>query len=334
MKIDAFAHILSPRYKERVFEILRARNDQGAEEYEKMLGFDTTLTDIDARFALMDEIGSDYRQVLVMAHTSVEGEPPEVAAEVASLANDELAETVGAHRDRFAGWVAQIALQDGDRALESVERAINEQGALGAQVFTMTQGKPLDHPDFEPFFALMADLDRPIWIHPNRSIEYSDYQMTERKSRYGLYSRAQWPADTTITLARLVYSGYLERWPELKIVSHHSGGTVPMIAGRFATHHPMRGADGIKVAATLTRPVIEYFKRFYADTATFGNPIQLRAAVDFFGADRVLYGTDFGFSPTYALRAIDDVEEVVTDAIAKQQIYEDNARRVLRLPAS
>jgi aminocarboxymuconate-semialdehyde decarboxylase len=326
MKIDAFAHVLPPRYREQVLELLRARGDQSAADYEMMLGLDPTLTDLDERFKLMDELGSDYRQVLVMAHTSVEHEEPETAARLARTGNEELAELVADHPDRFAGWVAQVALQDGERALAALERAIGE-GALGAQVFTSMQGRSLDHPDYEPFFALMADLDRTIWIHPNRTVEWSDFPLTEPRSRYGLYARAGWPTDTTITMCRLVYAGYLERWPELKIVVHHSGGTVPMIAGRLKTYQP--GPETDRVAGALKLQPLDYLKRFYADTANFGNPIGLRAALEFFGLDHVLFGTDFGFSPTFAPSTIEDVETVIEDESEKRTIYEENAKRVL-----
>ena len=331
MRIDAFTHVLPPRYGERVFELLRARGDRSAADYEAMMGLDETLTDLDARFRLMDEIGEDYRQVLVMAHTSVEHEDPDTAAELAAVGNEELADLVAAHPTRFAGWVAQIALQDGERALASVERAIEEQGALGAQVLTSTQGRPLDHPDYEPFFALMAELERPIWIHPNRTVQWSDFPLTEPESRYGLYARAGWPTDTTVTMCRLVFAGYLERWPDLKILVHHSGGTVPMLAGRLKTLQP--GPETAKVTAILKRPPLDYLKRFHADTANFGNPIALRAALEFFGVDHVLFGTDFGFSRDFAPETIEDVEAVVRDPEQKRAIYERNARRVLRLGA-
>ena len=328
MKIDAFAHILPPEYAERVFDLLRARGDASAAEYERMMGLDPTLRDLDARFQLMDELGADYRQVLVMAHTSVEHEAPEVARELARVGNQELASLVAAHPGRFAGWVAQAALQDGQRGLEAIERAIAE-GALGVQVFTAMQGRCLDHPDYEPFFALMAHLDRPVWIHPNRTVQWSDFPLTEPESRHSLYVRAGWPTDTTVTMARLVYAGYMERWPELKIVVHHSGGTVPMLAGRLKTLQ--RTPDNEAVAARLRLGPLEYLKRFYADTANFGNPIALRAALDFFGPDHVLFATDFGFSTDFAPETIDDMETVIEDEETKRMVYEDNARRVLRL---
>jgi len=331
MKIDAFAHILPPRYAERVFDLLRARGDNSAAEYERMMGLDPTLRDVDARLRLMDELGRDYRQVLVMAHTSVEHEPPDAALELARIGNEELPEVVAAHPDRFAGWVAQPALQAGERGLAAIADAI-DRGALGVQVFTAMQGRCLDHPDYEPFFELMARLDRPIWIHPNRTVQWSDFPLTEPESRYGMYVRAGWPTDTTVTMCRLVYAGYLQRWPELKIIVHHSGGTVPMLAGRLKTYQT--GPETEKVAARLELGPLEYLKRFYADTANFGNPIALAAALEFFGPERLLFGTDFGFSVRFAPETIDDVETVIQDEELKRTVYERNARRVLRLEAA
>ncbi|MBV9473959.1 MAG: amidohydrolase [Solirubrobacterales bacterium] len=331
MRIDVFAHILTPRYRERVFEILRARGDQVASDYQGMMAIDPTLTDLDARWRLMDAAGGpDYRQVLVMAHTQAEHEDPEVAAELVAIGNEELAGVAAEHPDRFAGWVAQVALQDGERGLAALREAIEQRGALGAQVFTHIQGRCLDHPDYEPLFELMATIDRPIWIHPNRTVQWSDFPLTESQSRYGLFARAGWPTDTAVVMCRLAYAGYLERWPALKIVVHHSGGTVPMLAGRLKTLQ--QGPETESVSARLAHPPLHYLKLYYADTANFGNPIALRAALEFFGEDHVLFGSDFGFSPTFLPETIDDIETVVAGEALKRKLYEHNARAVLRLP--
>jgi predicted TIM-barrel fold metal-dependent hydrolase len=175
------------------------------------------------------------------------------------------------------------------------------------------QGRCLDHPDYEPFFELMARLDRPVWIHPNRTVEWSDFPLTERESRYGMYARAGWPTDTTVTMTRLVYAGYLQRWPDLKIVVHHSGGTVPMLAGRLKTLQA--GPENEEINARLEAGVLDYLKRF-------------------FGTEHVLFGTDFGFSPKFAPETIEDVESVILDDATKQAVYEGNARRVLGLEQS
>jgi predicted TIM-barrel fold metal-dependent hydrolase len=332
MRIDAFTHILTPRYKNRVFELLEARGDTSAKQYEAMMQLDPTLTDLGERFRFLEQFGDDYRQILVMAHTSVEHEPPDVASGLARIGNEELKAHAAEHPEHFAGWVAQAALQDGERALGAIEEAIGE-GALGVQVFTSMQGRCLDHPDYEPFFALMAELDRPIWIHPNRTVQWSDFPLTEPESRYHLYAMLGWPTDTAVTMCRLVYAGYLERWPELKIVTHHSGGTIPMLAGRVKRGPRIGDEPGYERVAELRLPILDYLGRFYADTANFGNPVALRAALEFFGVDHVLFGSDFGFSTEFLPQTLEDIESVVTDESDKRALYEENARRVLGVEA-
>jgi aminocarboxymuconate-semialdehyde decarboxylase len=103
-----------------------------------------------------------------------------------------------------------------------------------------------------------------------------------------------------------------------------------MLAGR------LRGLEGAgpeaeQVAERLKHQPLDYLKRFYADTANFGNPIALRAALDFFGPDHVLFGTDFGFDSTFAKATIHDIEMVITDEDLKQRVYERNAHRILQL---
>jgi uncharacterized protein len=330
MRIDVFTHILTPRYLERVFEILRSRGDHVATDYEAMSKLDASLTDLDARWKLIDEVsgGSDYRQVLVMGHTQTEHEDGDTAAELAKVGNEELAAHVDQYPERLFGWVAQVALQDGERGLARVEEEIEQNGALGAQVFTHIQGRCLDHPDYDPFFELMARLDKPIWIHPNRTVEWSDFPLTEKESQYHLYSLAGWPMDTAVVMYRLMAAGYLERWPELKIITHHSGGTVPMIAGRLKRELRWQG---VEPRIPLTKQPLEYLRQFYADTGNFGNPIALRAALEFFGEDRVLFGSDFGFNPEFLPQTLDDIETVVQDDQTKRKIYEGNTLRMLGL---
>jgi len=125
---------------------------------------------------------------------------------------------------------------------------------------------------------------------------------------------------------------YMALGPDLKIIVHHSGGTVPMLAGRLKTLQ--RGPETDQVAARLKHEPLEYLKRFYADTANFGNPIALRAALEFFGPEHVLFGTDFGFNTRFAPETIEDVETVIGDEELKRTIYERNARRLLRLDAA
>ena len=226
------------------------------------------------------------------------------------------------------------AADDSIRAMMLI-RTYRVRGHLAARLDPLGLSRMDVPPDLTPAFHGFSnsDLDRPIWIHPNRTAQWSDFPLSEPESRYALYSRAGWPTDTTVTMCRLVYAGYLERWPDLKIVVHHSGGTVPMIAGRLKGLPVAHGPEVEKLAALLKRPPLDYLRRFYADTANFGNPIALRAALELFGVDHVLFGTDFGFSRQFAPSTVEDVEAVVQDESQKRAIYEGNVTRLLRLQA-
>lgn len=331
MKIDAFTHILPPDYHARVMDILRRRGDDDARDFEVMLAKDSTLVDLDARFELMDDIGEDYRQILSLASPTLEelGEP-RVSAELARIGNDAMAELVDEHPDRFVGFAAQVQMNDVELGLREIDRAVGELDALGIQIYSNVAGRPLDDPEFEPIFARMAQLDRAIWIHPMRLVDASDYPRAgEQRSLYSNYQRLGWPYETAVAMSRLVFSGLMERYAGIKIITHHGGGIVPQCAGRLRDL-PF-GPERDDVAARLKAPPLDYFRRFYGDTAQFGNAGGMRCAIDFFGPDHILFGSDFGFNPDFAPGSIADVEEVVPSEEDRQKIFEGNARRVLGL---
>ncbi|MGN6220861.1 MAG: amidohydrolase family protein [Microbacterium sp.] len=318
MKVDAYAHILTPRYCEEAARLLGTLGDAQSRAFQLMLAKDPSLAEVRERAAIMDAVGQDYRQVLTMALTSVEYIDRSINVRLARLANNELPELAGSDPARYRGWVAQAPLLDMPETIRELERAFSR-GALGAQINTHIAGRALDDPLFEPFFEYMADRRRPIWVHPNRRLSQSEYPDAEESSRYTLYSKTGWPTDTTNAMLRLAYSGVLERWPALRILTHHAGGTIPMIAGRLV--EPPREREDLEPTPLL--------KRLYADTAAFGNPIAVRAAVEFFGEDHVVFGTDFGFTSSFAPRTIDSVKQAILDPAVREKVFHANFERML-----
>ncbi|HYL08482.1 MAG TPA: amidohydrolase family protein, partial [Candidatus Udaeobacter sp.] len=220
MKIDSFAHILPRRYLERLENHLEKTMDPRRLRYyrEGVFHFDDVLTDLDARWRKIEPF-ADYRQILVLAVPPIEEVgPPEVAAEFARLANDEMAELVRRHPDRFAGFAAALPMHDTEAAVRELERATSDLGAAGAQVFSNVLGAPLDDPRFEPVFARAEQLQRMIWLHPTRNATWADYP-AERESNYGLWWSIGWPFETAAALSRLVYSGLMERHPDLLVLA-------------------------------------------------------------------------------------------------------------------
>jgi uncharacterized protein len=332
MKIDAFCHVMPQAYAERLAGLT---DTPAAANIRERIANIPSLVDLDLRFRQLEEFGDDYRQVI-----SLPAPPPEdlgdprLARDMARLGNEGMADLVQRHPDRFAGWVAALAFNDADSLAEEAERAIG-MGALGVQMYSNVNGRPPDEERFEPFYARMADLDRMIWVHPTRSASTPDYR-TEERSRYEIWWVFGWPYETATYMARLVFSGVLERHPALKVLVHHGGSMVPFFSGRVGPGWDQLGArtppdrrEEVEGPALSKRP-IEYFRMFYADTALFGAGHALRCSLDFFGADHLLFASDSPFDPekgpAYIRATIADVDALeVTDA-ERAQIYEGNAR--------
>src|SRR5207245_9705187 len=137
---------------------------------------------------------------------------PQKSPELAEIANDGLAEIVTQHPDRFACCVAGLPMNNPDAAVKEIERAIFKLGASGIQMHTNVNGRALDEPEFLPIFEKMAELNQPIWVHPNRPANFPDY-MIEKKSKYDQRRVSGWPYDTCIHMAGMLCARYLERSP-------------------------------------------------------------------------------------------------------------------------
>jgi predicted TIM-barrel fold metal-dependent hydrolase len=297
MKIDAFSHILPRRY----FDVMKQYvSDPGA--LKRWLDLDA-LHDVDARLAMMEEFGPEYQQILTLSSPPIELlAGPDESAALARLANESMRELVDAHPDRFPAFVASLPMNSTSASLEEIDYAIDVLGARGIQVFTNVNGIPLDDARFEPIFAEMARRDLPIWMHPTRSAKSTDYA-TESESRFEIWWALGWPYETSVAMARMVFSGLFDRYPGLKVITHHMGAMIPFLEGRirlgWADQFGSRTDDPSyqTIVANLKREPVEYFRGFYADTALSGSAIGTRCGLDFFGAEHVVFASDCPFDP-------------------------------------
>lgn len=337
MKIDIFCHVIPVKYKD---SLLSKNPNAFAKHYKGTritpLEGAPALADWDIRFRIMDRY-PDYVQVLSIGAPSVETVlSPEDAAEVARVANDELVELVMKYPHRFVGAIACLPMNDIDAALKEADRAIQHLKFRGVQINTSINGKPLDSPEFMPLYEKMVNYDLPIWIHPVREASIPDYP-TENESKYQVARVFGWPYETAITMHRLVFSGVLDKYPKLKIITHHAGGILPYLTGRARSHF-----DYLQVRLRhdypvnlIRKPLIEYYRMFYADTAVHGTTSALMCAYELFGADHVLFGTDMPYDSELGNRCIREginaVEQMDISDLEKKKIFEDNARSLLRL---
>ena len=299
--------------------------------YQPWIHEDPALTGLDARWRVMDGFG-DYRQVLTLAVPPLEElGGPAVALDLARAANDELAGLVRDHPGRFAGFSAALPMSDPGAAAAELDRAMTQLGALGTQLHTNVGGAPLDKRRFAPVFETVTRLDGAVWIHPTRSPVWPDYP-AENQSKYGIWWSLGWPYETSVCMARLVYSGCFDTYPGLRVITHHAGAMVPHFAGRLAS--PLEDPDRAAIMAGLDGEPLDYFRRFYADTAMFGATHAVRCAVEFFGPSHVLFGTDMPLGgPTVVGDTIADIEALGLPDADAAAIFAGNAGRILRIPA-
>jgi len=291
-RIDAWTHIFPAAYFARLQTMVSA-----AGPLRRWLEL-TSLYDLDRRFRLMDAF-ADYRQVLTPSMPPIEdlADGP-LAVELAQMMNDGLADLVTRHPNRFPAFAAALSLHDIDAALVEIARA-HAMGAIGFQLCTHVRGMPLDHPRFVPVFDEIARLGLVIWLHPVRG-PVPDYP-TEKKSRYEIWWCFGWPYDSSVAMARLVFSGLFDRHPNLRIITHHMGAMIPYFAGRIVQGWGLEmgartpPADIDLLPVPLKRPAEDYFKMFLADTALSGAIAATRCGLDYFGADKVLFASDFPF---------------------------------------
>jgi aminocarboxymuconate-semialdehyde decarboxylase len=334
MKIDVFPHILPRRYFDRMLQVA----PPGMALQKRMSGI-PVLVDLDLRLRIMDRY-EGYVQVLTIANPPIEVVGgPQVSPELARLANDEMAAIVARHPDRFPGFVASLPMNNPEAAVREIDRALDELGATGVQIYTNVNGRPLDLPEYQPIFARMAQRRLPIWMHPARPPSVADYA-GEPRSKYDLWWAFGWPYETSVAMGRLVFSGLFDRHPDLAIITHHLGAMIPFCAGRVGGGLDQLGSrsddpDDLAALGRLRKRPIDYFKMFYNDTALFGAWHAMESGLEFFGADHVLFGTDMPFDPEKGPGFIRDtiaaMERVRASAEDKAKIYEGNARRLLKL---
>lgn len=333
MKIDINSHVCPLRYKEALFN----SSGSAAKAYElKLIEGCSTLYDIEKRIAILDKY--DCSQILTLISPPIEEmADPKEAIELARIANDSMAELVYEYPQYFIAAVASLPLNDLEATLQEVDRAINDLKLRGVQIFTSIQGKPLDSPEFFPLYEKMVSYNLPLWLHPFRTLASPDYP-TEDESKYKIWSTFGWPYETTAAMSRLIYSGVFEKFPALKILTHHCGGMVPYFADRIRSGYDLiervRLPGGPKQG--LTKTPIDYYRMFYNDTAIAGGKQALMCAHEFFGPDHILFGTDMPMDSQLGFRLVRDIIEAIEQMEIpeedKKKIFEGNAKQLLRLP--
>jgi aminocarboxymuconate-semialdehyde decarboxylase len=235
------------------------------------------------------------------------------------LYNDCTNELAAKRSDRFVG-MAVVPLQDAARAAKVLEHAVVELKFRGAFIGTNVNGRYFNHTELDPFWAKAQELDVLIVMHPEHIAG------AERMTEFGLNAVCGNPADSTLSLGYMLYSGLFDRFPNLKICALHGGGFLPFHMGRFEKEY----ITGQKIRpAQAKKPPSAYLKNLYFDTLVYDVDTleYLKAKV---GTDKLMVGTDYPYTLGDWL-AVEKVQALKCSDADKQAILEGNARRLLRL---
>ncbi len=301
----------------------------------------------------------DYAQVLVPSGQVLEAFfSPKDSAYLVQVFNDAVAEITQKHPDRFVAAVAALPLNNIDAALKEIDRTIKELGFKGillhTPIFAYEEGrpielgynyntmKPIDSPEFMPIYESMARHNLPIWIHPVGQGGVPVYS-GEKRGKYVLSHVFGWPIESAMAMGRLICSGIMTKYPNLRFIIHHCGsGIVPALAGRIANEFDKFKAIGVlkfdqpgEEDPFKNKNAADYFRMFYADTALYGGTSGLMCGHEFFGAEHIVFGTDFPYDlaggDKFIKKTVDAIYRMAVSDADKKMIFEDNARRILHL---
>lgn len=298
--IDSFAHILPKKYYQAVLKY-----DSSIPDKYPFINI-PTLTNLGERLKYWP--ASNIKQVISFANINAEDfTEPVRAAHLAHEGNIELADMVASHSNYFESGVGMLALNNIEKSREELEWIAKNKYLVGAQIFTRHLGKSIANKEFEPIFEVAHKLGLPLWLHPVFDLRKPDNNLV-----------FSWEYELSQAMLQLVQAQLFKKYPNIKIIVHHAGAMVPFFAGRI---------DHI-----LPPELAADFKKFYVDTAILGNPPALNLALDYFGIDRVLFGTDapFAVKPAGATDLIlTAINKLNLDKAALEQLYSKNYKNLL-----
>jgi len=235
---------------------------------------------ISQRLEMMDELSIDT-QVLSVPSPSSYFLEPRAATELSRRVNEEFAGIVADHPGRFEA-LAMLPFHDVDAAIDVATVALDELGHRGVMLLTSIDRTPLDDPEFERFWQFADERRMLVYLHPTIP------DAGDSLSDHALGIAVGFFADTNLALARLAYSGVFERYPRIRWVISHLGGTLPFMLPRLDNYWRQFPA----ASERSPRPPSEYIRELVFDTATTHRPA-IRCACDTLGADRLVFGSDF-----------------------------------------
>jgi aminocarboxymuconate-semialdehyde decarboxylase len=273
--------------------------------------------DLDRQLERMDRLGHAVSVVCSLGPFSIyfSDLPADEGRDAAMMWNEEMAGAQKKYPDRV--WAsAAVPLTDTKVAMEVLEHAINRLGLMGVNIpGSIGRDARIDAERLAPFYARVEQLGIPLFLHP------TDAVFGEELEGYGgaLHLSLGRVIEVSVAASRLVFSGLMERHPDLKVVMSHTGGALPYQSGRMDKNGKNAG---------LLRPPSTYIRRMYTDTVS-PHGMGIKFAIEYYGTDRVMYGSDYPcWDPAAALELLQETGLPDTDL---DKILYHNAHRVLGL---
>ncbi len=241
------------------------------------------MTTIDRRLFDLDKMGIDIQVIAPAPGQCYYYVDPKIAEHAHRVTNDGVAEYCAQKPDRFIG-LGGVTLQEPELAVKELEYVMMDLKLKGVQILTNVDGEEISEPKYHPFFARAEQLDALIMLHPN------GFTHGERLTHFYLSNVLGNPLETTIALHKLIFSGTLARFPDLKLLAVHGGGYLPAYSGRI--DHAWGARQDCR--GDLPLPPTTYLRQVYLDTVVFTYH-QLAYLLDVFGPDQILMGTDYPF---------------------------------------
>ena len=315
MRIDVHAHYYPPALHDLLARVAGVQNSRGT---RPIRGFSLHVA-LDEQLELMTRAGID-RMVLSLGNTPPYFEDPHVAATVAAGANDLYVDLHVRHPARFSAFVG-VPLPHVDAALRELDRALDLPGVVGLGLGCSVLGRPLDDPAFDAFFAELNRRGTVVFIHPvgvGGGLNSEDFGLT-----WMVGSRFE----DTIAMARLILSGLTLRYPNIRFIIPHLGGTMALFLQRMDNVAERQGWREEFSADVMPS---ELARRFWFDTVSEQHSA-LRCACETFGADRVMLGTDWPMLPPDKLKHFVDYVAEALPADEADAILDRNAAALLGL---
>ncbi len=335
MIIDAYSHMFHSSYLEWLAKMGGAEAKKRAAGMQESVRRRPHFMDVGKRLAQLDRNGIDLQVLSAPGGDSNGTDDAADWLDASRVINDGMARLMEESKGRLisGGTIPLIGFEKGGG--KEMTRAIKTLGLKTITVPSHFKGKPLDVPELEPFWAQAAEMGVPVYIHPASPDKHRDRSY---EGEYDLSHNFGWPFETMLALSRLVFSGIMEHYPALKIVSHHLGGGIPFFWGRTNESYDLtwtEHAAQITMSRGLSKPLFDYFSRFYYDTAIGGSAPAIRCAYEVFGADRLLFATDAPYGPGKGEARLATYPNVIKSLglseVENRKIFADNARKLLNL---